>query len=76
MNRTLQTPDERLNALLTEIVGLTGEDYVVAMCQALQERRDRLVAAGPDSTAGDRARVIRLRLEADIPEDLLQSANR
>jgi hypothetical protein len=39
-----ETTDERLNQLIEEIANLTGEDYVTAMCQALEERRDRLVA--------------------------------
>jgi hypothetical protein len=62
MSRTLETPDERLNDLVDEVADLTGEDYVTAMCQALEERRDRLVARRS-------ARVIRLSLE--IPEELL-----
>ncbi|MFT3863521.1 MAG: hypothetical protein QM729_04555 [Solirubrobacterales bacterium] len=67
MDRTLQTPDERLNGLLTEIVDLTGEDYVTAMCQALEERRDRLVSGRRDKPL---PRVIRLRLEAEISNEL------
>lgn len=48
MARTLTTPDERLNELVDEIARLTGENYVMAMCRALEERRERLLAAGED----------------------------
>jgi hypothetical protein len=69
MNRTLPTPDERLNDLVTEIAELTGEDYVTAMCRALEERRDRLIQRRPDGTS---PRVIRITVEADIADDLLR----
>jgi hypothetical protein len=63
MNRTAQETDERLNELVTEVADLTGENYVTAMCQAMEERRDRLVSkrreAAPD-------RVIRLTLEISL----------
>jgi hypothetical protein len=68
MDRTLQTPDERLNDLVTEIAELTGEDYVTAMCQALEERRDRLVSGQRRGAS----RVIRLTVEADIADELLR----
>ena len=72
MDRTPQTPDERFNQLADELARLTGQDYVTAMSQAMEEMRDRLVAG----RGGGAPRVIRLRLEADIPEDLLHGANR
>ncbi|HWH20099.1 MAG TPA: hypothetical protein VN671_06170 [Solirubrobacterales bacterium] len=72
MNRTLQTPEERFNELADELARLTGQDYVTAMSQAMEEMRDRLLAQG-DAAA---PRVIRLRVEADIPVDLLHRANR
>jgi hypothetical protein len=68
MDRTLETPDERLNELVDEVARLTGENYVTAMCRALEERRDRL--ASP-RTGGRSGRVIRLQLEAEVPEELL-----
>jgi hypothetical protein len=56
MRNAAETTDERLNRLVDEIADLTGEDYVTAMCQALEERRDRLV--------GRRSgRVVRVSLE-------------
>lgn len=67
MDRTLDTPDEHLNELVDEIARLTGENYVAAMCRALEERRDRLVSRRAD---GRSRRVFRLRLEAEIPEEL------
>ncbi|MCW2981937.1 MAG: hypothetical protein JWO14_3664 [Solirubrobacterales bacterium] len=71
MNRTLQATDERINALVDELARMTGQDYVSAMCQALEEMHERLVS-GRDGGP----RVIRLRVEADIPEDLLHRSNR
>jgi hypothetical protein len=68
MNRTVQSTDERLNALVTEVAELTGENYVTAMCQALEERRDRLVGR-PEP--GQSVRVVRLRLDAEIPVESL-----
>jgi hypothetical protein len=68
MDRTLQTLDERLNDLVTEVAELTGEDYVTAMCKALEERRDRLVARRRQPGS----RVIRLTVEADIADELLR----
>jgi len=64
MERSPETLDETLNELVDEIVRLTGENYVVAMCQALRERRDRLVS-------GPSAQAVRVRLEAEIPAELL-----
>jgi len=72
MDRTLQTPDERLNDLVTEVAELTGEDYVTAMCEALQERRDRLISHGGK---GRTPRIIRLTLEAEIPEEVLRKGD-
>jgi hypothetical protein len=69
MDRTTNTPDERLNELVTEIAELTGENYVLAMCRALEERRDRLVPRGTDRRAVDG--VVRITLEAEIPEEML-----
>jgi hypothetical protein len=56
-----ETTDERLNDLVDELATLTGEDYVTAMCQALEERRDRLVCRRS-------GRVLRLSLEF-VPDD-------
>jgi hypothetical protein len=64
MARTLTTPDERLNELVDEIARLTGENYVVAMCRALEERRERLVAAKADA---DPDPVLRVTLEIREP---------
>jgi ribosomal 50S subunit-associated protein YjgA (DUF615 family) len=72
MERTPQTTEQRFNELADELVQLTGKDHVTAMSQAMEEMRDRLVAQGDAA----RPRVIRLRVEADIPEDLLHRANR
>lgn len=58
MARTLVTPDERLNELVDEIARLTGENYVVAMCRALEERRERLLAARGDPDSGRALRII------------------
>jgi hypothetical protein len=69
MDRTTNTPDERLNELVTEIAELTGENYVLAMCRALEERRDRLVLRGTDRRSVDG--VVRITLEAEIPEEML-----
>lgn len=66
MDRTPATPDERLNQLVDEIARLTGEDYVTTMCRALEERRERLVAG---DRSGRPVRLLRLSLEAEIPED-------
>jgi hypothetical protein len=63
MNSPMKTPDERLNELVDEVARLTGEDFVTAMSQALEERRDRLVSRAP-------GRVLRLSLE--IPEEMLR----
>ncbi len=71
MNRTPRTPEERFNELADDLARLTGEDHVTAMSQAMEEMRDRLLARG-----AARPRVIRLRVEADIPEDLLHRADR
>jgi hypothetical protein len=68
MDRTLETPDERLNELVAEIARLTGENYVAAMCRALEERLDRLVSRRSDDRSG---RVVRLWLEAEVPEEML-----
>jgi hypothetical protein len=68
MDRTLDTLDERLNQLVTEVARLTGENYVTAMCQALEERLARLVSRGSDARPGP---VLRLSLE--IPEEMLAS---
>lgn len=68
MNRTVQSTDERLNDLVTEVAELTGENYVTAMCQALEERRDRLVAR---RDPGQSVRVVRLQLDAEIPVESL-----
>jgi hypothetical protein len=70
MDRTTNTPDERLNELVTEIAELTGENYVLAMCRALEERRDRLVLRAVDRRPVDG--VVRITLEAEIPEEMLQ----
>lgn len=69
MERTTNTPDERLNELVTEIAELTGENYVLAMCRALEERRDRLVARRGGRRAADG--LVRITLEAEIPEEML-----
>jgi hypothetical protein len=69
MDRTVQTADERLNDLVTEVARLTGENYVTAMCQALEERRDRLISDCRDRRS---SRALRLRLEVEIPEELLE----
>jgi hypothetical protein len=66
MNHPPETPDERLNELVDEVTRLTGENYVTAMCRALEERRDRLVVRRSDERPG---RVLRLSLE--IPEEML-----
>jgi hypothetical protein len=68
MNRTPDTLDERLNHLVTEVAELTGENYVTAMCQALEERRERLVSR---QGAGGPGPVFRLSL--GIPEEMLRS---
>jgi hypothetical protein len=69
MDRTTNTPDERLNELVTELAELTGENYVQAMCRALEERRDRLVLRRTRRRpAGG---VVRVTLEAEIPEEML-----
>jgi hypothetical protein len=68
MERMPTAPDERLNELVEEISRLTGENYVTAMCRALEERRDRLVARREEERSPG---VIRLQLEAEIPEDSL-----
>jgi hypothetical protein len=68
MDRALETPDERLNVLVDEIARLTGENYVTAMCQALEERLERLVSRSSTTPPGP---VLRLSLE--IPEELLRS---
>jgi hypothetical protein len=68
MNRTVQSTDERLNDLVTEVAELTGENYVTTMCQALEERRDRLVGR-PEP--GQSVRVVRLQLDAEIPVESL-----
>jgi hypothetical protein len=72
MNRTLQTTDERINFLLVELAKLTDQDYGTVMCQALEGMHERLVP-GDEQNA---PRVIRLRVEADIPEDLLHRSDR
>jgi hypothetical protein len=72
MNRTLQTPEERFNELVDELSRLTGQDYVTAMSQAMEEMRDRLLA----ERDGASLRVIRLRVEADISEDMLHRSDR
>jgi hypothetical protein len=72
MNRTLQTPEERFNELADELARLTGQDHVTAMSQAMEEMRDRLLTQGNAASP----RVIRLRVEADIPEDLLRRSDR
>ncbi len=72
MNRTLQATDERINTLVDELAKMTGQDYVAAMCQALEEMHERLVSGRGDGAP----RVIRLRVEADIPEDLLHRSDR
>lgn len=72
MNRTLQTPEERFNELVDELARLTGQDYVTAMSQAMEEMRDRLLARRD----GAAPRVIRLRVEADISEDPLHHSDR
>jgi hypothetical protein len=69
MDRTPDTHDERLNQLVTEVARLTGENYVAAMCQALEERLERLVTRGSDGRPGG---VLRLSLE--IPEEMLRPA--
>lgn len=69
MDRTTNTPDERLNELVTEIADLTGENYVLAMCRALEERRDRLLSRRSARRGGDG--VVRVTLEAEIPEEML-----
>jgi hypothetical protein len=69
MDRTTNTPDERLNELVTEIAELTGENYVQAMCRALEERRDRIVVRGGGRGVVDG--VVRITLEAEIPEEML-----
>lgn len=69
MDRTTNTLDERLNELVTEIAELTGENYVMAMCRALEERRDRLVLRGTGRRAAEG--VVRITLEAEIPEEML-----
>jgi hypothetical protein len=69
MDQTVDTPDERLNALVEEVARLTGENYVTAMCQALEERRDRLLSRQSDARS---PRIVRLQLEAEIPEELLR----
>lgn len=69
MQSSFDNPDERLNALVTEISDLTGENYVLAMCRALEERRDRLVARRRHRGQGDG--VVRVTLEAEIPEEML-----
>jgi len=68
MKPPTKTPDERLNELVTEIAELTGENYVEAMCRALEERRDRLVPRGAGRRSGG---VVRVTLEAEIPEEML-----
>ncbi|HEY0280755.1 MAG TPA: hypothetical protein VGC32_21025 [Solirubrobacterales bacterium] len=72
MDRTPQTPEERFNELADELARLTGQDHVTAMSQAMEEMRDRLITQGNAASA----RIIRLRVEADIPEDLLHRSNR
>jgi hypothetical protein len=67
MRRTAGTPDERLNELVDEVARLTGENYVTAMCQALEEKLERLVSRGSTTRSGP---VLRLSLE--IPEELLR----
>ena len=68
MQSGFDNPDERLNALVTEIAGLTGENYVVAMCRALEERRDRLVSRGTGRPVGG---TVRITLEAEILDEML-----
>lgn len=46
MDRTLDTPDERVERLIAEIVHLTGEDKGTALCRALEERLERLRDTG------------------------------
>ena len=72
MNRTLQTTDERINTLVDELARMTGQDYVTTMCQALEELHERLVPRRGEGAA----RVIRLRVEADISEDLVHRSDR
>jgi hypothetical protein len=68
MSETAETIDERLNELVDEVAGLTGESYVTAMCRALEERRDRLTV-GRSGSRESTGRVLRLSLE--IPEEML-----
>ncbi len=46
MDRTFDTPDERVEELLVEMIRLTGEDKVTALCKALEERLERLRDVG------------------------------
>jgi hypothetical protein len=61
MNLTVDTIDGRLNDLVDEVARLTGENYVIAMCRALEERRDRLVTPRTGQI---------LRLSLEISEEI------
>jgi hypothetical protein len=72
MNAKLQTTDERINQLVTELARITDQDIGTVLCQALEEMHERLVSKPGEGTP----KVIRLRVEADISEDLLQRPDR
>jgi hypothetical protein len=67
MNQTIEKSDERLNSLVDEVSRLTGENLVTAMCQALEERRDRLVG---------RRSGRKLRLSVELVREPAPSRNR
>ena len=46
MDRTLDTPEQRIDELLAEVVRLTGEDKVMALCTALEQRLEQLQYIG------------------------------
>jgi hypothetical protein len=47
MRGTTETLDERMNELIDELTGITGETPVAAICEALEQRRDHLIAPRP-----------------------------
>jgi hypothetical protein len=72
MNRTLQATDERINTLVDELARMTGQDYVTAMCQALEEMHERLTSV-PRRAAPWSFRVV---IEFKLPAVLLHRGDR
>ena len=60
--------NERVERLITEVAGLTGETKTEAIRRALEERRDRLTRYPDASQAGDRlSRVLEREIWPTIP---------